>query len=142
MTDKSRYKPQNLHDALVRLNEECVEVAKEVCKALRFGTHDYDPNDTSRDNLERMKREIDDLNEAFETVLKFDMIENHKDISFSDGQTFIVKGKDFKTDPYMVGLKQFLAGKYMSRQRLVEMFKTMGIWVGDDCIEWLMEERG
>lgn len=68
-----KYRPQNLHDALVRLNEECVEVAKECCKGLRFGLHDCDPNkdDGQMPNIERIKREFDDLVLAYGDMIRF-----------------------------------------------------------------------
>ena len=44
--------------------EECAEVAKEASKALRFGLHDSNPNDSEQPgstNSQKITREIEDL---------------------------------------------------------------------------------
>ena len=47
---------------LVCLNEECLEVGKEVDKALRFGLDDWSPNDTPTEtNRKKITQELTDL---------------------------------------------------------------------------------
>lgn len=47
---------------LVCIAEECGEVAHEVHKSLRFGLHDYNPNDeTQTPNHARIENELADL---------------------------------------------------------------------------------
>jgi len=44
------------------LGEECSELHQELCKALRFGLFDYNPDEpASLDNAERISNEFNDL---------------------------------------------------------------------------------
>lgn len=69
MTDP-KYRPTNVHDSLVRISEECAELSKVVCKALRFGIYDMHPKKKQR-NIQLLITEWHDINDAMNDFLKF-----------------------------------------------------------------------
>lgn len=58
---------------LTVLSEECAEVSKEVCKALRFGLQDFDPN--AKEQVTNEKKIVE---EFFQLVAVFEMLANEK----------------------------------------------------------------
>lgn len=75
MTDP-KYQPTNAHDALVRIAEECAEVQYIVCKALRFGIHDYHPK-TKVKNMDALLAEFKDVKQAMHDYLRLLNDENY-----------------------------------------------------------------
>ncbi len=69
MTDE-KYKPTNAHDALVRISEECHELGKVACKALRFGIYDFQPK-KKQQNIELLIAEYRDIHDAMIDFLRF-----------------------------------------------------------------------
>jgi hypothetical protein len=58
-----------LQHLLVKLAEECNEVAKEALKITIFGPGDYNPNDPNKTtNVERLLHELDDLHAILELM--------------------------------------------------------------------------
>jgi len=58
-----------LQHLLVKLSEECNEVAKEALKITIFGPGDYNPHDPDKTpNIERIYRELDDLQAVIELL--------------------------------------------------------------------------
>lgn len=68
MSDE-KYRPVNAHDALVRISEECHELGKVACKALRFGIYDYHPK-TKKQNIEMLMKEFKDVHQAMGDYLR------------------------------------------------------------------------
>ena len=63
---------KNVGSPLTRVVEECSEVIQEACKIDRFGWFNYHPNDPRKTrNIERIKREMDDVLNAFNELEKF-----------------------------------------------------------------------
>ncbi len=55
--------------------EECSEIAKDACKALRFGPTDFDPKDcTNATNMQRMVIEANDLIAVIDMLAEHHMI--------------------------------------------------------------------
>lgn len=75
MTDET-YRPKNAHDALARISEECHELGKVACKALRFGIYDYHPK-TKKQNIENLLEEFSDVRQAMLDYLRFLNDENY-----------------------------------------------------------------
>jgi hypothetical protein len=48
-------------NVLIHLSEECSEVTKDVCKALRFGLDNVGPNNDGKTNAELISEELTDL---------------------------------------------------------------------------------
>lgn len=63
------FRPTNAHDALVRLSEECHELGKVACKALRFGAYDRHPT-RKKMNIELLLEEFTDVAEAINDFLR------------------------------------------------------------------------
>ena len=78
---------------LVILSEECAEVAKECCKALRFGLDDYSP-ESNVTNREKIRSELTDLFAVAELLLDADIISEYID---SDG----IEKKIKKVEKYL-----------------------------------------
>jgi len=77
---------------LVCLLEELSETQKEVCKALRFGLDDCNPNDEKKiPNRERIQREISHIN-----VIILRLVRNGVLTRFSDDD-----GKEKRLDEFM-----------------------------------------
>ena len=56
---------EHIGDPDTKVIEECGELIQEICKALRFGWFNFHPDDPMRvSNLERVKREMDDVAKA------------------------------------------------------------------------------
>ncbi len=62
---------------LVILSEECVEVAKEVSKALRFGLDDFEPG-TIKTNRQKIAAEFNDLFAVAQMLVEEGILDNSK----------------------------------------------------------------
>lgn len=63
------YRPTNPHDALVRISEECHELGKVACKALRFGAYDTHPT-RKKMNIDLLLEEFTDVAQAINDFLR------------------------------------------------------------------------
>lgn len=63
---------------LLILNEECLEVGKEVTKSLRFGLDDWEPGKSPTDTNRRLlTEELTDLIAVAQMLLEDDHIDNY-----------------------------------------------------------------
>jgi hypothetical protein len=56
--------PTTVEGALAHVAEEAGEVVQECCKALRFGIYNYHPSAPHETNIDRIRREVRNLNDA------------------------------------------------------------------------------
>lgn len=54
----------NIGSPEYRVVEECSELTKEIMKALRFGWFNFHPDEPDIFNIDRIRREMEDLNNA------------------------------------------------------------------------------
>jgi hypothetical protein len=67
----SHHKYKNIGSPLTKVVEECSEVIQIACKIDRFGWFNSHPNDSLKTpNMDLLKREMDDVIEAFERLEK------------------------------------------------------------------------
>lgn len=64
-----KYRPTTLPDALARISEECHDLGKVACKALRFGVYDMHPEKKQR-NIQLLIEEWHDINDAMQDFLR------------------------------------------------------------------------
>lgn len=68
----SNPKYKNIGSPLTKVVEECSEVIQAACKIDRFGWFNYHPDDPKKVyNMDLLKREMDDVIEAFENLEKY-----------------------------------------------------------------------
>lgn len=61
---------------LNQLSQECIEVAKEISKALEFGLDDFDPNESvTRTNQWKIERELCDVLATLKMVIKNEILD-------------------------------------------------------------------
>ena len=58
-------KYKNIGEPETKVQEECSEVIKAICKAQRFGWFNYHPDDIGYNNICRIEDEMDDLIETW-----------------------------------------------------------------------------
>lgn len=79
---------------LNKLSQECIEVAKEISKALEFGLEDiyleYNPNKPQLSNKERIEHELNDLLGTLDLILKEKML-TERTITCQTGRTNKIK---------------------------------------------------
>ena len=69
LKEMSHLKYKNIGSPQTRLIEECAEAIFTICKAERFGWNNHHPDHPNLTNIEALKNEIDDINEAFKDLL-------------------------------------------------------------------------
>ncbi len=63
---------------LNQLSQECIEVAKEISKALAFGLEDYDPREPIiTRNKDRIESELNDLLGTIKFLIKNKILDEH-----------------------------------------------------------------
>lgn len=61
---------------LNKLSQECIEVAKEISKALEFGLEDVYESKTHKSNKQRIESELNDLMGVLQLMVKVNMLDN------------------------------------------------------------------
>lgn len=69
MTNHYNKLTESQQERLVLVQEECGEVIQNICKVLRHGYNDINPN-TGENNLDALKREIKDLYHCLDRLRK------------------------------------------------------------------------
>lgn len=76
---------------LNQLSQECIEVAKEISKALAFGLIDvYPPDKPYKSNKQRIEEELNDLLGTLDLILKEELL-TERTITCQIGRTVKIK---------------------------------------------------